>query len=113
MVNLFELIKGKYIKIGIFSYINEKQKLEMIIYNKKLQNTIDVNMFDYRKISGKYTMFEYNGMGKIFLLKNNELIFKGEYLKGKRNGKGKEYYNEKIIFEGIYLNGKRNGKRKE
>ena len=38
------------------------------------------------------------------------LIFEGEYLNGKRNGKGKEYTNDtdkKIIFEGEYLNGKK------
>jgi len=39
-------------------------------------------------------------------------MFEGEYLNGKRNGKGKEYYyNRNIIFEVEYLNGKRwNGK---
>ena len=38
---------------------------------------------------------------------NGQLIFEGEYLNGKRNGKGKEYNNiGKIIFEGEYLNGK-------
>ena len=31
--------------------------------------------------------------------------FKGEYLNGKRNGKGIEYYNnDKKLFEGKYLN---------
>ena len=45
---------------------------------------------------------------------NGKLIFEGEYLNGKRNGKGKEYNdNGKLIFEGEYLNGKRNGKGKE
>jgi len=40
-------------------------------------------------------------------------MFEGEYLNGKRNGKGKEYYvNGKLIFEGEYLNGERNGKEK-
>ena len=45
-----------------------------------------------------------------------ELIFKGEYLNGKRNGKGKKYYKENkngdgLKFEGEYLNGKKwNGK---
>ena len=53
------------------------------------------------KIFGK----EYNNYGN--------LIFEGECLNGKRNGKGKEYYDGKIEFEGEYLNGKRNGKRKE
>ena len=42
-------------------------------------------------------------------------MFEGEYLNGKRNGKGKEYNdNGELIFEGEYLNGKRwNGKGKE
>ena len=36
------------------------------------------------------------------------LIFEGEYLNGKRNGKGKEYYdNGKLEFEGEFINGKR------
>ena len=54
-------------------------------------------------INGKRKEYE-DGFGK--------LIFEGEYLNGKRNGKGKEYYYEgKILFEGEYLNGKRwNGK---
>ena len=36
------------------------------------------------------------------------MIFEGEYLNGKRNGKGKEYNDEgKLIFEGEFSNGKR------
>ena len=39
---------------------------------------------------------------------DDELIFEGEYLNGKRNGKGKEYnFYGKLIFEGEYLNGER------
>ena len=50
---------------------------------------------------------EYNYKGK--------LEFEGEYLKGERNEKGREYYyfDGKIEFEGEYLNGKRNGKGRE
>ena len=33
-----------------------------------------------------------------------DLSFEGEYLNGKRNGKGKEYDDAKLIFEGEYLN---------
>ena len=40
-----------------------------------------------------------------------DLIFEGEYLNFKKNGKGKEYDYGKLIFEGEYLNGNRwNGK---
>ena len=44
---------------------------------------------------------------------NHKLLFEGDYLNDKRNGKGKEYYNDKLEFEGEYLNGERNGKGKE
>ena len=44
---------------------------------------------------------------------NNELIFEGIFLYGKRNGKGKEFYNQHLIFEGEFINGKRHGKGKE
>ena len=41
-------------------------------------------------------------------------MFKGEYLNGKRNGKGKEFnYNGELIFDSEYLNGERNEKGKE
>jgi len=50
-----------------------------------------------------------NGKGKEYY-DNGELEFIGEYLNGKRNGKGKEYYdNGELKFEGEYLEGKRNG----
>ena len=46
---------------------------------------------------------------------NCNLIFEGEYKKGERNGKGKEYdcINGKLKYECEYLNGKKNGKGKE
>ena len=46
---------------------------------------------------------------------NSILIYEGEYLKGLRNGSGKEYnnINGQLIFEGEYLNDMRNGKGKE
>ena len=42
----------------------------------------------------------------------DKIEFEGEYLNGKKNGNGKEYYlNGNIKFEGEYLNGKKwNGK---
>ena len=45
---------------------------------------------------------------------NSQLLFDGEYINGKRNGKGKEYYfSANLKFEGEYLNDKRNGRGKE
>ena len=107
-------IKSKYIIKGIFLFLNEKQKLNMIIHNKQLHKILGVDIKDYIKITGKYIIGEKNGKGREYSLIENKLIFEGECLNGKRNGKGKEYYNYgRILFEGEYLNGKRNGKGKE
>ena len=57
-------IKSSYIKKIIFSFLNEKQKLKMIIYNKQLQNICLIGIEDYKKISGKYKIMERNGKGK-------------------------------------------------
>ena len=59
----------------------------------------------YELINGTGKVKEYDAYGI--------LIFEGEYLNGKRNGKGKEYYNGKLVFEGEYLYDIRNGKGKE
>ena len=98
----------------IFSFFNIKLKLNIIIYNKELQKRLGIDIEDYKKINGKNIIGDVNGKVKEYDYYNGKLIFEGEYLNGKRNGKGKEYYNNgKLIFEGEYLNGKRNGKGKE
>ena len=105
-------IKSSYILKGVLSYLKEKQRLNIIIYNQKLQKFLSVDFDYYKKIAGKYKIGEKNGKGKEFKLNTNKLIFEGEYLNGKRNGKGKEYYEDgKLKFEGEYINGKKwNGK---
>ena len=63
-----------------------------------------------------YTLNNMNGHGREYDDFYDKISFEGEYLNGRRNGKGKEYDNgqpQQLIFEGEYLNGKRNGKGKE
>ena len=105
-------IKSSYILKTLLSFLNEKQKLNMIVYNKELQKICLVDIKDYKNVSLKYKIGERNGKGKEYIKNTKRLIFEGEYLNGKRNGKGKEYnYNGKLRFEGEYLNGKKwNGK---
>ena len=101
-------INSSFIKKNVFSFLSEKQLLNLIKYNKLIQNLLSVDITNYKKISFKYKIGEKNGKGKEYLIESNCLIFEGEYLNGKRNGEGKEYnkYGE-LIFEGIYLNGKK------
>ena len=105
-------VKTSFFLRVLFSFVDEKQKLKLIKYNKSLQEIINVTLINYKYFSGKYIEYEPNGKGKELFF-DGELRFEGEYLNGKRNGKGKEYKYCKLIFEGEYLNGKINGKGKE
>ena len=111
---LFKKIKSKHIINMILSNLNEKIKLEIIKYNKRIQNIININLSIYKFFSGRYIEYETNIKGKEYNGYTDNVIYEGGLLKGKRNGKGKEYneYNT-LIYEGEYLNGKRNGKGKE
>ena len=54
-------------------------------------------------LEGKITYEINNGKVKIIEYDDLDLIFEGEYLYDKRNGKGKEYYlSGKINFTGEY-----------
>ena len=66
-------IKSKYILQNIFSYIKEKQKLEMIIYSKNFQKTLELDIKDYQKISGKFKIAEKDGDGKEYSLISKNL----------------------------------------
>ena len=106
-------VKTSYFLKLLFSFIAEKQKLDIIKYNKRLQEIINVTLINYKYFTRKYLIYESNGKGKEYDY-DGDLIFEGEYLNGRRNGKGKEYnYDDKLIFEGEYLNRQRNGKGKE
>jgi len=107
-------IKSLYFIKFIFVNVDEKQKLKIVKYNKSLQKNIGISIINYKLFTGKYIMYESNRIGKEYYGYDDRLKFKGEYLNGERNGKGKEYWNDGILrFEGEYLNGKRNGKGKE
>ena len=116
----------------LFSLMEDRKQLHLVKYNKSLQKILNINIINYRVLSGKYTIYENekindnfgdilykveylngkrNGKGKEYN-KKGELIFEGEYLNGKKS-KRKEYLNGKLIFEGEYLNGKKNGEYKE
>ena len=100
------IIKSKKILKCIFNYLNIKKKLILINYNKVLQDKFDFTIDDYKENAKRIKVGGFNGYGKEYLSGSNKLIFEGKYLKGKRNGKGIEYFeNGEKKFEGEYLNG--------
>ena len=106
---MLKVLKSPYILKIIFSYIDEQRKLEYIKYNKFFQKKLFISITNYN--NKKFNaIYDKNNKGKEYNGRNDILIFEGEYLNGKRLGKGKEYWDNKLIFKGEYLNGKRNGK---
>ena len=64
-------------------------------------------MIDYKRLSGRYRI-EENGKIKEYNSYNHELLFQGYFSNRKRNGEGIEYNEEgNIIFKGEYLDGKK------
>ena len=101
-------VKSSYFLKYIFSHITEGRKLKLIRYNKKLQKENDINIINYIYFSKRYLIIEPNGKGKEYDGYSDNLLFEGEYLNGKRNGKGIEFnIKGDIIFKGKYLNGLR------
>ena len=106
-------IRSIYFAMNLFLYLEERLKLKIIKINKSIQNKLNINILNYQLFSKKYIEYDTNNIVKEFNINNDKLKFEGEYLNGRRNGKGKEYMDGTLIFEGEYLNGKRNGKGKE
>ena len=111
---MFDNINSRFIVKTIFSFLDERKILELLKYNKNLQEKIDLSLIDYKFYSGKYKIGEKNGKGQEFYICNDKLLFDGNYLNGERSGKEKEYNKDgKLIYEGEYSNGKKNGYGKE
>ena len=87
---MLKKVKSSYFLRIIFSFVDEKQKLELIKYNKRFKEINNIRLINYKFFSGKYIEYELNGKGKEYY-HGGYLIFEGEYSNGKRNGNGKEY----------------------
>ena len=82
--NLLENIKSIYFYRIFFSLLDEKIKLKLIKYNKKMQSNLDIKLINYKFYSGKYVIYENKIIGKEYYGYNNDLIFEGEFLNGER-----------------------------
>ena len=81
---MLENIKTIYFLLKIFSQLNKYRKFKLIKYNKNLQDKLDINLIDYKRLSGKYVEYESNGIAKEYDL-NDILQYEGGYLNGKRH----------------------------
>ena len=97
--------------------LNTRELFEGEFYNGqrwkgKLKIYESIGVADRLLFEGEVMNGKLNGKGKEFNF--GKLTFEGEYLNNKKNGIGKEYdYDEKLKFEGEYLEGTKYGKGKE
>ena len=104
-INIVKNIKSIYNIKRILSLLSAKKKLSLIINNKALQKKLNINIENYKTLSGKYKVTENDGNTRIYKINSTLLLFEGKYVNGKKNGLGKEYHiNGKLKFEGEYLN---------
>ena len=61
---MLKKIKSFSILKFVFSILEEKRKLHIIQFNKKLQNKFGFTLEYFKKISGKNKIAEKNGKGK-------------------------------------------------
>ena len=72
-------IKSNYVLKLIFSFLKEKKKLKIIVYNNYLQERIGYNIENYKKFSGILKLKFENGNVQLYKLDTNILIYEGEY----------------------------------
>ena len=99
-------IKSNFIFRKIFSLIDNSKKFDIITYNKNIQKKLNITIEDYKKFGTKYKEGARNGLGFEFLKETKRLVFAGNYKNNKKNGKGKEFYDNGEIIDGYYINGK-------
>ena len=83
LINIYKImenIKSEIILKKLFNYIFEKNKLKIIKYNKRLQNTLNISIINYKLFSGRYIVLEKNNKGKEYNSLDDEILYDGEYL---------------------------------
>ena len=96
-------IRSLFIMKKAFILLCNKRKLNLVKYNKSLQDKLNLDFKDYRIYSERYIKYLESDIYKEYKYLN-VLIYKGGYFKGKRNGVGKEYNSSgNLIFDGKYL----------
>ena len=79
--SILQNIKSNYFLERIYDNILKKKSLEIVIYNKKIQNRINLSIKDYKEYSEKFSSIEIeiipcnNKYGQFINIKENEKIF--------------------------------------
>ena len=93
----FDSVKSKYILKQILDDLSQKKILEMVKYNKKIQERLDIKIDNYKEFCKLYSSIEFE------LKINNDNLFDYKFI----NIKGDESY-----YHFYFNNNKKEEKRK-
>ena len=98
---IIENIKSKYILSKIYNNMTKKQKLEIVKYNKRIQNRINLSIKDYKEYSETFTTIEIeiiptkDKYGKFININENDKLYYHIYF----NDNKEEIKNKYKIYE--------------
>ena len=95
------IFEGEFVNGQAIKYYDYNDLMDDFLKLHKVSKIYDSNNNKINSLNNKSGYYKLCDSHDI-------LIFEGEYINGKRNGKGKKYYeNGKIKFEGEYIKGER------
>ena len=100
-------IKSIVILKKIFLLLDEKRKLKLVTYNKKIQSILNIEIYDFKQFDRSHLIFDENGIGKEYDNYTGQLIFKGKYYPEEKKKIGLEFKEGKLVFLGEIRNGKK------
>ena len=77
-------IKSKYNLKTIIKNINYEIKLKIFKLNNKIKDILNIDLIEYKILSGRFIIGKRNGYAKEYDSLNNKLIFNCNYKEGKK-----------------------------
>ena len=96
----YECIKTEFFLVKVFNNLGKKKLLNMVKYNKKIKEKINININDYKECSEKYSSIEIeikpviNKYGKFINIKKEEEIFYHIYFNNSEEEIKRNYITE-------------------
>ena len=98
--HIFTDLKSKHVLKVIFRYLNKKISLDIIKYNKNIKNGLNINIDDYKKFSGLYSLIEIeikpfnNKYGKFINIDEKNEIYYHIYFNDDKKEIKRNYFNK-------------------
>ena len=108
-VNIFKNLKSDYFLKKLFNNLSKKKSLDIIKYNNKIKNRINVNIKDYKKYSELYSSIEIeiklddNINGNFININKGDEIYFHRYVNNNKDEIKRNYINKNEDIEKLKI----------